>query len=77
MARHYPERKLQENLDSEIMEVLLHEARDAYEEEIIIELQSNNIEDIDSNVNRAERWLMNWERDRLREDIEGEILWCN
>jgi adenylate kinase len=56
------------------MEVLLHEARDAYEEEIIIELQSNNIEDIDSNVNRAERWLMNWERDRLREDIEGEIL---
>ncbi len=73
MARHYPERKLQENLDSEIMEVLLHEARDAYEEEIIIELQSNNIEDIDSNVNRAERWLMNWERDRLREDIEGEI----
>jgi adenylate kinase len=74
MARHYPERKLQENLDSEIMEVLLHEARDAYEEEIIIELQSNNIEDIDSNVNRAERWLMNWERDRLREDIEGEIL---
>lgn len=65
--RHYPERKLQENLDSEIMEVLLDEARGSYDEEIIIELQSNDAEDIKSNVERAEQWLVNWERDRSHE----------
>lgn len=64
-ARHYPERKLQENIDSEIMEVLLDEARNSYDEEIIIELQSNDAEDIDNNVERAERWIKSWERDRV------------
>lgn len=65
-ARHYPERKLQENLDSEIMEILLDEARSSYDEEIIIELQSNNTEEIENNVDRAERWVTNWERDHVR-----------
>ena len=64
-ARHYSERKLQENMDSEIMEVLLDEARDAYDEEIIIELQSNDIEDIEKNVERTERWLKDWKRDHV------------
>ena len=64
-ARHYSERKLQENMDSEIMEVLLDEARASYDEEIIIELQSNDIEDIENNVERAEHWLINWRRDHL------------
>ncbi|KAA8572863.1 hypothetical protein EYC84_003432 [Monilinia fructicola] len=32
-ARNYPEAKLQENLDAEIMEVLLEEARESYDEE--------------------------------------------
>ena len=64
-ARHYPERKLQENMDSEIMEVLLDEARNSYDKEIIIELQSNDIEDIENNVDRAERWLTNWNRDHV------------
>lgn len=64
-ARQYSERKLQENMDSEIMEVLLDEARGSYDEEIIIELQSNDIEDIENNVERAERWLTSWKRDHL------------
>lgn len=64
-ARRYPERKLQENMDSEIMEVLLDEARSSYDEEIIIELQSNDIEDIENNVDRAERWLTNWKSDHV------------
>lgn len=64
-ARHYPERKLQENMDVEIMEVLLDEARSSYDEEIIIELQSNDIEDIEINADRAERWLINWKRDHV------------
>ena len=60
-GRNYPE-KLQENIDSEIMEVLLEEARSSYEEHIIVELQSIDAEDIESNVQRIEEWLRNWKR---------------
>lgn len=58
--RKYPELKLQENLDSEIMEVLLQEARDSYDEEIVVELQSNNAEQMDENMDRIEAWFKQW-----------------
>ncbi|SLM39041.1 pos9-activating factor fap7 [Lasallia pustulata] len=59
-ARDYPEAKLQENMDSEIMEVLLEEARDSYDAEMVVELQSNESEDLESNVDRIETWIKNW-----------------
>jgi adenylate kinase len=62
-ARNYPEAKLQENLDSEIMEVLLSEARESYVEEIVVELQSNEPDDIEANVERIGAWIENWKRD--------------
>ncbi|PHH83539.1 hypothetical protein CDD82_7580 [Ophiocordyceps australis] len=62
-ARNYAEAKLQENLDSEIMEVLLQEARDAYDENIVVELHSNAADDVDANLDRIEAWLAQWRRD--------------
>ncbi|OBT48186.1 hypothetical protein VE00_00955 [Pseudogymnoascus sp. WSF 3629] len=62
-SRNYPELKLQENLDSEIMEVLLQEARDSYDEEIVVELTSNTSEEVDSNVARIEAWVAQWMKD--------------
>lgn len=61
-TRRYPEQKLQENLDSEIMEVLLDEARESYDEECIVELQSNDCEDLDTNVDRIKLWITNWKQ---------------
>ncbi|KAK1760728.1 P-loop containing nucleoside triphosphate hydrolase protein [Echria macrotheca] len=58
--RKYPEVKMQENIDSEIMEVLLQEARDAYDEEIVVELQSNTAEQLDTNLDRIEAWIGQW-----------------
>lgn len=63
-ARKYPESKLQENLDSEIMQVLLTEAQESYDEEIVVELQSDEAEDIDSNVARIEAWITKWTEDQ-------------
>jgi adenylate kinase len=60
LFRNYPEAKLQENLDSEIMEVLLQEARDSYDEEIVVELTSNTSEEMESNIERIETWIVNW-----------------
>ena len=59
-TRGYHEHKLQENIDAEIMEVILEEARSAFDAEIIVELPSNTLEDLDSNVDRVETWIYQW-----------------
>jgi adenylate kinase len=70
-ARGYTGKKLEENMDSEIMQVLLDEAREAYKEEIVVELQSEKAEDVEGNVERIERWIENWRRDREGGEEEG------
>lgn len=55
--RGYSEKKLAENMESEIMQVILDEAREAYAEEIVVELPSNSTEDIESNVQRVLQWI--------------------
>ena len=62
--RGYADKKLQENMDCEIMEVLLQEARDAYDEQMVVELRSEQMEDMDSNVDRIESWITQWKKDR-------------
>jgi len=61
--RNYPEAKMQENIDSEIMEVLSQEARESYDEEIVVELQSNTPEEMETNIERIEAWLKQWRED--------------
>ena len=64
-TRRYPEKKMQENLDCEIMAVLLEEARSSYDEEIVIELQSNDVDDIEANVERIEEWIKSWRANNI------------
>ncbi|KAL9602622.1 MAG: hypothetical protein Q9219_001766 [cf. Caloplaca sp. 3 TL-2023] len=59
-SRNYSEEKLLGNMDAEIMEVLLAEARDAFDEQIVIELQSNDAEDLEDNASRIEVWIERW-----------------
>ena len=66
--RGYAEAKLQENLDSEIMQVLLEEARGAYDEEIVVELRSDTPEDMEGNVERMERWVESWKEGNSSKD---------
>lgn len=49
------------------MEVLLQEARDSYDEEIVVELTSNTSEEMESNVERIETWLKQWRKDNSAE----------
>jgi adenylate kinase len=42
------------------MEVLLQEARDSYDEEIVVELTSNTTEEMESNIERIEGWIAQW-----------------
>ena len=61
--RGYNEKKRNENMECEIMQVVLEAAKESYEEHTVHELASNTIEDMESNVNRVEQWLQNWKRD--------------
>ncbi|KAJ1817892.1 factor activating pos9 [Coemansia sp. RSA 2675] len=51
-SRGYKQNKIEENLDCEIMQVVADEARESYKAEIIMELTSNTIEDMEDNVEK-------------------------
>lgn len=51
-------------MDSEIMQVLLDEARESYKDEIVVELRSESTEDVEGNLERVETWVENWRKDR-------------
>jgi len=58
--RGYSEKKRTENMECEIMEVVLEEARESYDPEMVHEVPSNSLEDLDQNVTRMEAWLQSW-----------------
>ncbi|CAI5506429.1 unnamed protein product [Closterium sp. Naga37s-1] len=49
-ARGYTGKKLQSNMECEIMQVLLEEARDSYKESIVHPMQSDSLQDMERNV---------------------------
>ncbi|KAH8702639.1 hemoglobin and proliferation regulated protein [Talaromyces proteolyticus] len=61
-SRGYPQKKLEENLDTEIFGLLLEEAKEAYDEEIVIELNSENSDEIESNCARIAAWVESWKK---------------
>lgn len=64
--RGYSGRKLEDNIDCEIFETILEEARASYREEIVHELPNNNLEQLTDNVNRICQWLEQWKIDNQR-----------
>ncbi|KAK9493209.1 AAA domain-containing protein [Lipomyces doorenjongii] len=58
--RNYPQKKFIDNMDSEIMEIILNDARESYDPEIVIELYSNDNDDLESNCQRIEGWAKQW-----------------
>lgn len=62
-CRNYPLKKIAENNEAEIMEVIAQEACDSYEPEIVVELTSESVEDLVSNVARVVEWIDAWKKD--------------
>ncbi len=44
------------------MDVLLQEAKESYDEEIVVELQSVTADEMESNIERIEQWLEQWKQ---------------
>ena len=60
MARGYNEAKLQENVQCEIFQTLLDEARESYAPERVHELKSDSDQDREENVRRIKAWIEQW-----------------
>eukprot|EP01104_Vermistella_antarctica_P016775 TRINITY_DN578_c0_g1_i2.p1 TRINITY_DN578_c0_g1~~TRINITY_DN578_c0_g1_i2.p1 ORF type:complete len:179 (+),score=59.37 TRINITY_DN578_c0_g1_i2:660-1196(+) len=58
--RGYGERKLKENLECEIMQVVVDQANESYKEEVIKVLDSNTVEDSDNNLEALQDFFNNW-----------------
>jgi adenylate kinase len=66
--RGYTGKKRDENMESEIMQVILEEAREAYDKNIVHEVSSNTLQDMESNVQRVEQWSKQWISDNVSDD---------
>lgn len=87
-TRNYSQRKIDENIDCEIMNVIGAESREYYEgvdedgertgeEEVtttVVELVSDTEEDLEGNVERLMRWVEKWQGKRKEyvKDNKGE-----
>ncbi|KAF7134592.1 hypothetical protein RHSIM_Rhsim08G0250900 [Rhododendron simsii] len=58
--RGYTGAKLMNNIECEIFQVLLEEAKDSYPEDIVVSLRSDTIDDINKNVATLTDWVRNW-----------------
>uniref|UniRef100_A0A8C8ULK1 Adenylate kinase isoenzyme 6 n=1 Tax=Peromyscus maniculatus bairdii TaxID=230844 RepID=A0A8C8ULK1_PERMB len=59
-TRGYNEKKLQDNTQCEIFQVLYEEARASYREEIVHQLPSNEQEQMEANINQISKWIEQW-----------------
>lgn len=61
---NYPLSKIQENNSAEIMQVVLSEAYEAYDEQIVVPLRSEDAEQVEENVERIVAWVDAWRKQR-------------
>ena len=62
-GRGYAGKKLEDNIECEIFQTILDEAKESYPEEIVHELPSNTEEDLKQNVDRIFSWISQWKED--------------
>uniref|UniRef100_A0A8D8S000 Adenylate kinase isoenzyme 6 homolog n=1 Tax=Cacopsylla melanoneura TaxID=428564 RepID=A0A8D8S000_9HEMI len=60
VARGQSGKKLEDNLQCEIFQTILEEAKDSYEENIVEALTNNNDEDMSGNVARIVKFIQDW-----------------
>ncbi|CAB52884.1 RNA mimic/ribosome assembly chaperone for Rps14 [Schizosaccharomyces pombe] len=61
-SRGYSLEKIQENNEAEIMQICLEEARESFDPKIVVELPSESIEEMESNLSRITQWVTNWKK---------------
>ena len=62
--RNYSQHKIQENVQCEIFQTILDEARESYNPDIVYELSSNTPEEMDNNLTQIKNWVKQWKIDK-------------
>lgn len=62
-VRGYTGKKLEDNVQCEIFQMIYEEALEAYSEEIVHALLSNTPEDLERNLEQIVLWTQQWEKD--------------
>lgn len=65
-CRGYSLKKIEENNTAEIMQTVLDDARESYDEQVVVELQSESPDDIESNVARIVQWVEAWKQNNAQ-----------
>jgi adenylate kinase len=60
ICRGYTGKKLEDNVQCEIFQTILDEARDSYKIEIVHELPSNTPEDLEDNLDKISAWIQQY-----------------
>jgi adenylate kinase len=68
VKRGYSEKKVTENVECEIMQVVLQEAHESYANEIVQALESRTVEDMESNVERISQWIDHWKQNNCADE---------
>lgn len=55
--RGYSGKKLEDNIQCEIFQIILDEVRDSYKVDIVYEFLSNNFEDLEDNLEKIFVWI--------------------
>ncbi|XP_073312429.1 adenylate kinase isoenzyme 6 homolog [Primulina huaijiensis] len=58
--RGYTGQKLSNNIECEIFQILLEEAKESYSEGIVVALRSDSVDDIDRNLSTLTDWVRSW-----------------
>ncbi|XP_027359213.1 adenylate kinase isoenzyme 6 homolog [Abrus precatorius] len=58
--RGYKDSKISNNIECEIFQVLLEEAKESYPEDRVVAMKSDTIEDVSRNVATLTDWVRNW-----------------
>lgn len=60
--RNYNPKKLQSNIECEIFQTILEEARDSYDEDIVFEIKGETEKDCQDSVKKVKEWYKSWKR---------------
>ena len=60
LYRGYSGKKLTENVECEIFQTILEEARESYRKEIVHELKSDTPDHMEANLEQIEQWVQQW-----------------
>ena len=68
--RGYAQSKVEENVQCEIFQTLVEEARDSYREEIVVVLQNDTEEDLERNVDTIVQGILHLQQQRQQQEEE-------